>query len=194
MGDEGKENAFYDDGSPVEPDGNVGQVCQVRSHTLHAVGGDAGAIHISLGTHKFARTPINREQEKARARGTRDVSRFAVSYSQRRCGLVWESRWNLSPGGAGVVTKASGTHRETPRSPNRCFDRFVPRREYEWKHSAERERGPSTTVIIDRCDESHLGFIACGIILDEKKSKHYCAVAENFLLHSNGLLRVIEMN
>lgn len=102
--------AFYDDGSPVEPDGNVGQVRRLRSHTLHAVGGDAGAIHVSLGTHKFARTPINRRRRRERDAGR---VRFAVSYSQRRgtaqrCGLVWESRWNLSPGRPRVVTKASG--------------------------------------------------------------------------------------
>jgi len=57
---------------------------------LHAVGGDSGAIHVSLSAHKFARTTINRGWR--RESGTCPLRGFVLT--ARRCGLVWESRWD----------------------------------------------------------------------------------------------------
>lgn len=77
---------------------------------LHAVGGDAGAIHVSLGAHKFARTAINRGWW--RESGMRDVSASRFRSAARRCGLVWESRWVL--GLVGPRSHAGIRYTETP--------------------------------------------------------------------------------
>lgn len=144
----------------------VRQVRWVRSHMLHAVGGDAGAIHVSLGTHKFARTLINRG--RWRERGTRGRVRFS-RFRTRQCGLVWESRWNLSLGRGprsheGIRYKAAIVE---PLLRPVCFSPRI------WMKASFGARRVYYGDYRSMRDVSRPKFIAREIILDEK-SEHHC--------------------